>query len=176
MEHTERISFSVGLITRIAKGRPTKGNLKWNNSSSISFFYYPSESILVLSYIINNATSINQQIKLVSTPSNLGNGDTLFFICPDTQKKCRKLYLYENSFVSRYAIPHLYKKCNRSRKWRIFDLFIEFESLNTKYRKLFYKDRITPFGKSLFAKQERQAKALELFEQYFLNEPKKHKN
>lgn len=176
MNYTSLLSFKVGTITRTAKGKATKGNITWNNGANIAIYYLPSEPELVLSYVLNKTTPITQHIKLVAIPSNLHNGNTYFFICPITQKKCRKLYLYGNRFVSRYAIPNLYEKCNRSRYVRCMDKMLDFENLNTRCRKLFYKDKITPFGRRYFKCMEKQGVAMKDFLQTPFNKGKKHKN
>lgn len=176
MNYTELLSFSVGTITRIAQGKATKGSLKWNTGGNITFYYLPAKAELVLSYVLNKTTPITQHIKLTAIPSNLHNGNTFFFICPITQKKCRKLYLYGNRFVSRFAIPQLYEKCNRSRKWRLFEKLMLLENLNTRYRKKFYKDKITPFGRKYFKCMETQEMAYSHFLNTTFNKTRKHNN
>lgn len=38
--------------------------------------------------------------------SNLGKGSVPYFLCPKTNKLCRKLYLYNSKFTSRESIPN----------------------------------------------------------------------
>lgn len=47
--------------------------------------------------------SRNYKIKLVSVPSNLGKGEIWYFLCPSTNKRCKKLYSIEGYFLHREA-------------------------------------------------------------------------
>ena len=73
-----------------------------------------------------NGESINYNVRLISIPSNLGKGDVLYFLCPTTGKRCRKLYRISKYFLHREAFKHLYyEKQIESKKSRylhsIFD-------------------------------------------------------
>ena len=50
-----------------------------------------------------NKERVKYQIPLVSLPSNIGKGRILYFKCPDTGKRCRKLYLVGKRFLHREA-------------------------------------------------------------------------
>lgn len=43
------------------------------------------------------------KIQLVSMPSNLGKGKIWYFLCPQTNKRCRKLYQISGYFLHREA-------------------------------------------------------------------------
>jgi hypothetical protein len=45
----------------------------------------------------------NYKVQLVSIPSNLGKGVVWYFLCPETNKRCRKLYSIEGYFLHREA-------------------------------------------------------------------------
>ncbi|HEY5371019.1 MAG TPA: hypothetical protein VIJ75_18695 [Hanamia sp.] len=94
-----------------------------------------------------NDKPLNYKINLVSIPSNLGKGIVWYFICPNTGRKCRKLYLANEYFVSRYAfINVMYEKQTESHKWRNWRKTIGkvceseklFEQIESKYFKRSY--------------------------------------
>ena len=45
----------------------------------------------------------NYKVYLTSTPSNLNRGEIWYFICPQTKKRCRKLYSIGGYFLHREA-------------------------------------------------------------------------
>ena len=50
------------------------------------------------------------QVELVQLQSNLGKGFLWYFLCPELKVRCRKLYFYQDIFVSRKClIGGLYK-------------------------------------------------------------------
>lgn len=55
---------------------------------------------VVLIYKLNEQ-SIEYKVQLVSERSNLGLGEIWYFICPFTNKRCRKLYLLNKYFSHR---------------------------------------------------------------------------
>lgn len=55
---------------------------------------------VVLIYKLNEQ-SIQYKVQLVSERSNLGIGEIWYFICPFTNKRCRKLYLLNKYFSHR---------------------------------------------------------------------------
>ncbi len=87
--------------------------------------------------------------------SNLGRGGYYYFACPVTGLSCRKLYLYGTRFVSRPAFRGLYEfqamsRAQRSgfRGWAAAMAKYELIS-GQRYRKYYYRDRLTPFGRRL---------------------------
>ena len=55
-----------------------------------------------------NGETINYNVNIVSIPSNLGKGEILYFVCPNTGKHCRKLYHNSKYFLHREAFNYLY--------------------------------------------------------------------
>ena len=51
---------------------------------------------------------VSDAIEMLSIPSNLGIGRVWYFLCPITQKQCRKLYFHDGAFVSRNAMKYIY--------------------------------------------------------------------
>lgn len=61
----------------------------------------------------------NYKVRLVSVPSNLGNGLMWFFLCPQTNKRCRKLYSIGGYFLHREAFNGcMYESQTQSKKYR----------------------------------------------------------
>jgi hypothetical protein len=90
-----------------------------------------------------NGESINYDVQIISIPSNLGKGEILYFICPNTKKRCRKLYHNSKYFLHREAFKYLYyEKQNVSKKTRslhfIFDrIYLKDEVFEEQYKKHF---------------------------------------
>lgn len=69
----------------------------------------------------SDGTPINYKVFLTYLPSNLGKGVVWFFICPQTQRRCRKLHLVGNYFFHRTAFTGcMYDKQTYSHKTRAF--------------------------------------------------------
>jgi hypothetical protein len=61
----------------------------------------------------------NYKVYLTSTPSNLSRGEIWYFICPQTKKRCRKLYLIDGCFLHREAFSGcMYETQTQSKKYR----------------------------------------------------------
>jgi hypothetical protein len=64
----------------------------------------------------------NYKVYLTSTPSNLNRGEIWYFICPQTNKRCRKLYSIDGYFLHREAFSGcMYEKQTQSKKYRQLD-------------------------------------------------------
>jgi len=64
----------------------------------------------------------NYKVHLVSVPSNLGKGIVWYFLCPETNKRCRKLYSIGGYFLHREAFKDaLYESQTHSKKYRQLD-------------------------------------------------------
>jgi len=61
----------------------------------------------------------NYKVRLVSMPSNLGKGLIWYFLCPQTNKRCRKLYSIGGYFLHREAFNGcMYETQTQSKKYR----------------------------------------------------------
>ena len=89
--------------------------LSWTDGSTVSARArnIDGQISLSLGYTIKDKTTgekktLDYTINLVEVPSNLGRGKVLFFICPQTGKRCRILYRAYGSpiFKSRTAYNH----------------------------------------------------------------------
>lgn len=64
----------------------------------------------------------NYKVSLVSMPSNLGKGLIWYFLCPETNKRCRKLYSVGGYFLHREAFNGcMYETQTQSKKYRQLD-------------------------------------------------------
>ena len=64
----------------------------------------------------------NYKVYLTSTASNLNKGLIWYFVCPETKKRCRKLYSIGGYFLHREAFKGcMYETQTRSKKLRQLD-------------------------------------------------------
>ncbi len=126
-EEAVRIELSTLLKNGyIQKGKHITGQLSWTNGSIISFesIYSDEEAFIRLAYQstdpeTDEKTDFDYKIYLVKVPSNLGQGDVLYLLCPYTQRRCRILYKCYGSkqWKSRYAYHNrIYYPCQTCSK------------------------------------------------------------
>lgn len=99
-------------ITQIVKeklirfGKPITYKSSWTSGASIQVttIYNKVEKLIRLKYEYKNKL-IEYDIKIAEVKSNLGKGVILYFICPETSKRCKILYCCYDSeiFKSRGA-------------------------------------------------------------------------
>ncbi|UOU99918.1 hypothetical protein MUU74_08175 [Chryseobacterium daecheongense] len=131
-------------------------NIFWTNQngervSSITVIIDTSETdgYITFDYTFNQSQKINYKVRLITRPSNLRNGLLWFFVCPSTQKVCRKLHLNSGYFLHRTAFNNLYyEKQLQSKKWRGWEKVFGsndklYEQLYKKHFKKFYKGKPT---------------------------------
>ena len=62
------------------------------------------------------------EVPLVSIPSNLGKGNIWYFLCPKTNKRCRKLYSIGGYFYHREAFKNVfYESQTRGKNYRLLN-------------------------------------------------------
>lgn len=119
-----RLELSFLIKSRyIIKGAGVKGILNWSNqagentgSAEIMSHYLEGEAWIEISFAYKNnraeTVEVKQRIALSLQPSNLGQGELLYFICPMTGRRCRVLYMTYGvkSFYSRQAYLHRWNK------------------------------------------------------------------
>lgn len=100
------------------------GSLTWsmngNKTGSISIRVntHSEQPYIELDYKYRNEPR-NYKVSLVSMPSNLGKGLIWYFLCPQTNKRCRKLYSIGGYFLHREAfIGCMYESQTQSKKNR----------------------------------------------------------
>jgi len=78
-----------------------------------------TDGYITFDYTYNESQKVNYKVRLITRPSNLGNGLMWFFVCPNTRKVCRKLHLNSGYFLHRTAFSDVYyEKQLQSKTWR----------------------------------------------------------
>lgn len=126
------------------------GTLNWsrngNPTGSISFYVntHSEQPYIELDYKYRDEPR-NYKVYLTSTPSNLNRGNIWYFICPQTKKRCRKMYSIDGYFFHREAFNGcMYEKQTISKKNRGLDkvmgLYFRTDDLYSQlYKKHFKK-------------------------------------
>ena len=112
-------------------------------SIAVTLDFVSEEPSIEISYYCNNKF-VQDKIMLISKVSNLGKGDIWFFICPRSNKLCRKLYFYGNFFSHRILfVEGVYKSQILSRKKRKIEkkygAYFQSEMLCKKFFKKHFK-------------------------------------
>lgn len=82
----------------------------------------------------------NYKVSLVSQPSNLGKGLIWYFLCPQTNKRCRKLYSIGGYFLHREAFNGcMYESQIQSKKYRQLDSTLGAYFKTEKFYEQLYK-------------------------------------
>ena len=103
-----------GTITWSRNGRQT-------GSISIKVNTHSEQPYIELDYKYRDEPR-NYKVRLVSIPSNLGKGLIWYFLCPQTKKRCRKLYSIGGYFLHREAFNGcMYETQTQSKKYRQLD-------------------------------------------------------
>ena len=103
----------------------TSNTLTWSRngnktgSISIKVNTHSEQPYIELDYKYND-TPRNYQVTLVSVPSNLGFGIIWYFLCPQTNKRCRILYSVDGYFLHREAFNGCMYDCQtKSNSYKI---------------------------------------------------------
>ncbi len=121
------------------------GTLNWSKNgektASISITVNTNErQYIELDYKFNDEPR-KYKVILVKTNSNLGKGKIWYFLCPQTHKRCRKLYSIGGYFLHREAFNGcMYDSQTKSKKWRLCDrLYGSYFKLDKLYKELYSK-------------------------------------
>ena len=180
----EMKTVTISFLSKYGYLKPNRwqsGTITWssngNKTGSISIRVNTEAKApcLELDYKCNE-TRINYRVQLFSAPSNLGKGVVWFFVCPSTGKRCRKLYLADNYFVSRFAFVNaMYEQQTKSHKARslhnTFDKLFGVEELHEKIYSKHFKSHYAgkPTKRYLrLLEQIRQAEQITLSEVHTL--------
>lgn len=106
--------------------KSVKGNVNWTNNgnitSSITVEVFMSEysDVFFARFIYTcNGTKYNYKVGLELIQSNLGKGKVIYFVCPFTKRRCRKLHLIDEKFIHRSALINgMYETQTYPKKWR----------------------------------------------------------
>lgn len=103
------------------------GTLNWsrngNPTGSISIYVntHSERPYIELDYKYRDEPR-NYKVYLTSTPSNLNKGEIWYFLCPQTKKRCRKLYSIGGYFLHREAFNGcMYESQIQSKSYRQVD-------------------------------------------------------
>jgi len=103
------------------------GTVNWSRSGnptgsiSIQVNTHSEQPYIELDYKYRDEPR-NYKVYLTSTPSNLNRGEIWYFICPQTKKRCRKLYSIGGYFLHREAFNGcMYETQTQSKKYRQLD-------------------------------------------------------
>lgn len=126
----DALQINITLLKKWGYLKPNQlknGILKWSRNgvetARISIFSntLTEQPYITLDYLYKNEPQ-QYSIDLVSVPSNLGKGVVWYFLCPQTTKRCRKLYSIGGYFLHREAFNGcMYETQTQSKKYRQLD-------------------------------------------------------
>jgi len=121
------------------------GCMSWstngNKTGSIGIEVNTEEMYVRLFYTYQKTEKVDYKIRLVKIPSNLGRGELWYFVCPHTNKRCRKIYSIGNRFLHREAfIGCMYESQTVSKNGRFLDkYFSNFTKLENMEKRIYSK-------------------------------------
>lgn len=134
-----------------------KGISSWSTNGEVhstinlEVTYTEYEAYMILNYKFNGEPK-RYKVNLKSKVSNLGKGVIWFFVCPNTGKLCRKLYLNSGYFLHRTNFKNMmYSKQIESKKQRSLGKIFQscfipdevYNEINKKYFKTHYNGKLT---------------------------------
>ncbi len=133
-EYLNPEQIKSGTITWSRNGRQT-------GSISIKVNTHSEQPYIELDYKYRDEPR-NYKVRLVSLPSNLGKGLIWYFLCPHTNKRCRKLYSIGGYFLHREAFNGcMYETQTQSKKYRQLDKTLgAYFEIDTLYGELYKKN------------------------------------
>lgn len=133
-EYLNPEQIKSGTITWSRNGRQT-------GSISIKVNTHSEQPYIELDYKYRDEPR-NYKVRLVSLPSNLGKGLIWYFLCPHTNKRCRKLYSIGGYFLHREAFNGcMYETQTQSKKYRQLDKTLgAYFKIDTLYSELYKKN------------------------------------
>lgn len=163
----DHLTFSITALN-IKRGTiGNNGRMVWKSNGreigSLGFAYDTTFAPYVCLSYSYKGKPVDEQIKLKWQPSNI-NSDMgyYYFICPVTQIPCRKLYLVDGRFMCRAAFRPLYPQQIMSHKERrnpfrnlMHDLKQIDDILTARFRREYYKGKLTPWGRHILKMKER---------------------
>lgn len=155
----------------IVRNSETDGVLEWTKGQRVNYCckVTDTEKYLQLIYSITNRTGVltsyDYKIRIDEVDSNLGKGTILYFLCPESGKRSRKLisaygepkFINREYYETKYGL-RIYYGCQKTSKkdyhnTRYFDLKRKVDKLETelsaKYRNTHYKCKLTKDQKRL---------------------------
>lgn len=126
--------FKSGTLNWSRNGNPT-------GSISIQVNTHSEQPYVELDYKYRDEPR-NYKVYLTLTPSNLNKGEIWYFICPQTKKRCRKLYSIGGYFLHREAFNGcMYETQTQSKKYRQLDKTLgAYFEIDNLYEELYKKN------------------------------------
>ncbi len=126
--------IKIGTLNWSRNGNPT-------GSISIKVDTHSEQPYIELDYKYRDVPR-NYKVRLVSIPSNLGKGLIWYFLCPQTKKRCRKLYSIGGYFLHREAFKGcMYETQTQSKKYRQLDKTLgAYFKIDNLYSELYKKN------------------------------------
>ncbi len=133
------------------------GTLNWSRngnstgSISIKVSTHNEQPYIELDYNYRDEPR-NYKVRLVSMPSNLGKGLIWYFLCPHTNKRCRKLYSIGGYFFHREAFNGCMYECQTQSKYsrqlsRLYEPYFKqeghYKEIHSKHFKKYYNGKPT---------------------------------
>lgn len=128
----ESRKLNIGWLIKngyIRKGAITHGQMSWTDESTAGFECkcINTEKWFRIFYTITDRqglkTDYDYKIQITATPSNLGKGEVLYFVCPESRKRARILYsayrhpkyLHRDWYLERYnaRIYYTTQQCSK---------------------------------------------------------------
>ena len=150
------LKFAIADLKRLRYFVPdtiVAGVLSWGNGqSTIRVKVDNINMVMSLDYVVDGARRMKYDVAIIEREANIGKGVVRFFLCPKTNKPCRKLYLHGDMFVSRKAINGAMYRNQTKSKWDralyngcLREGFVPYK----RYGKPYYRGKITPYGKRI---------------------------
>jgi hypothetical protein len=139
--YLEDHTFKSGTITWSQNGQEL-GSIRIRSNMKAK------QPFIQLSYTYNKEEPVDYRVKLTSVPSNLGVGKLWYFVCPETGKRCRKLYGAGKNFLHREAFPDaMYESQTLSKHGRELNRYFSlYGSLDDLYEELYSKGFTTHYN------------------------------
>lgn len=154
----------------IAKGEERSSILVWKTSNGestarIRIFSLVKEDSgrIILDYQVNGEP-VTYAIDLITKPSNLQSGGTVYFmVCPFSGKRCRKIYFNGRYFVHREHIAGMYDIQTLSAVSREREkLFRDFFNSDDLYRELLKKHSKKQYAGKATKRHQKLLKRLQM--------------
>lgn len=121
------------------------GTLNWSRngnptgSISINVNTHSEQPYIELDYKFRDEPR-NYKVYLTSTPSNLNKGKIWYFLCPQTKKRCRKLYSIGGYFLHREAFSGcMYESQTQSKRDRELEKITMYFQTSKLYDEIYSK-------------------------------------
>ena len=151
--YNEALKISISKLKGwgyLAPGQIKSGTINWSRngtqtgSISITANTRSEQPYIELNYSYKDKPR-KYKVLLTSTRSNLNLGEIWYFLCPQTKKRCRKLYSIGGYFLHREAFNGcMYETQTQSKKYRqmnsTFGAYFKYDELYSElYKKHFKK-------------------------------------